>query len=329
MLDGVFNHVGQGFRPFQDALRHGTTASWFDLTWPADGGPPQHRNFEGHDLLVALNHREPAVAGYVAEVMNHWLARGADAWRLDAAYAVPVGFWRQVLPRVREQHPDAYVVGEVIHGDYAGIVERSGMDSVTQYELWKAVWSSLKDRNLFELSAALERHNHFLDTFVPLTFIGNHDVTRIASTLDDPALLPIAVALLFTLGGDPSVYAGDEQGFLGVKEDRVGGDDAIRPAFPSGPADLAPYGADTFRLHRQLAAFRRDRPWLRDVRSEQVSLTNTALVLRLGGLHLALNIGAAPVRLQAPDTLLTGTPGQPPPRGGTITLGPMSWAVCE
>ena len=58
--------------------------------------------------------------------MNHWLARGADGWRLDAAYAVPRAFWARVLPRVRAAHPDAYLVGEVIHGDYAGIVAETG-----------------------------------------------------------------------------------------------------------------------------------------------------------------------------------------------------------
>src|SRR6266566_2482068 len=68
-----------------------------------------YETFEGHRQLVALNHDEPAVAHYVARVMNHWLERGADGWRLDAAYAVPRQFWAQVLPQVRTEHPDAYV----------------------------------------------------------------------------------------------------------------------------------------------------------------------------------------------------------------------------
>ena len=45
-----------------------------------------------------------------------------------------------------------------------GGVEQSGFDSVTQYELWKAIWSGLNDGNLFVLlDHALGRHNQLLE----------------------------------------------------------------------------------------------------------------------------------------------------------------------
>ena len=117
-----------------------------------------------------LNHDSDEIAELAVSVLSYWLGRGASAWRLDAAYAVPPSFWARVLPRVRSEFPDAWFVGEVIHGDYRGIVERSSMDSLTQYELWKAIWSCLLDENFFELDWCLNRHNAFLDAFVPLTF---------------------------------------------------------------------------------------------------------------------------------------------------------------
>ena len=67
--------------------------------------PGRFRTFEGHGELITLNHDNPEVVDYVADVMAHWLDRGADGWRLDAAYAVPERFWAQVLPRVRERAP--------------------------------------------------------------------------------------------------------------------------------------------------------------------------------------------------------------------------------
>jgi cyclomaltodextrinase len=259
LLDGVFNHVGRTFS-------HGTS-DW--LTGAA---------FEGHDALVELNHANPEVVTYVAGVMNHWLDRGVDGWRLDAAYAVAPSFWAAVLPGVLPAHPAAWFVGEMIHGDYSRYVEASGLDSVTQYELWKAIWSSLADANLFELAWALDRHNAWLDTFVPLTFVGNHDVTRIASRFEDGRRLEAALAILFTLGGTPSVYYGDEQGFRGIKEDRPGGDDAVRPAFPKTEAELAPFGADVHRLHQYLIGARRRHPWLHRARTEVVALANRSMV---------------------------------------------------
>ncbi len=118
--------------------------------------------------------------------MTHWLRRGADGWRLDAAYAVPDRFWAQVLPRVRERVPRRVVRRRGHPRRLLGARARvPAFDSVTQYELWKAIWSSLNDGNFHELDYALVRHNEFLDDFVPMTFIGNHDVTRIASQLEN------------------------------------------------------------------------------------------------------------------------------------------------
>ncbi|WP_299951725.1 alpha-amylase family glycosyl hydrolase [uncultured Modestobacter sp.] len=341
LLDGVFNHVGREHPAFQAVVDRGPdapSAAWFRLRWPEAWQPgvvPEYDTFEGHGQLVALDHSAPVVADWVAEVMTHWLDRGADGWRLDAAYAVPSSFWATVLPRVREQHPDAYLVGEVIHGDYAQVVRESTMDAVTQYELWKAIWSSLNDGNLHELAHALGRHDGFLDTFVPLTFVGNHDVTRIASRLDDVAHLPHALVVLFTVGGTPSVYAGDEQAFTGVKEDRAGGDDAVRPAFPDSPEELAPFGEPTHRLHQQLIGLRRRHRWLHTARTTPLHRDNRQLSYAVAGdgqrLVVALNVadGEATLPAGGAGELLAGE-GSVRDRGtdrATVVLPPHGWAV--
>ncbi|WP_127131575.1 alpha-amylase family glycosyl hydrolase [Georgenia sp. SYP-B2076] len=342
MLDGVFNHVGRDHPAFLRALDEGPDAPegrLFHLTWPdRPGERPGYRTFEGHDGLVALNHDDDRVAELVTEVMRHWLHAGADAWRLDAAYAVPTGFWARVLPAVRADFPESYVVGEVIHGDYAQIVADSGMDAVTQYELWKAVWSSLNDRNLYELAHTLGRHNTLLETFAPLTFVGNHDVTRVATQVTDARHLPHAVVLLLTLGGTPSVYYGDEQGFEGVKEERLGGDDAIRPAFPAGPGDLPAGGWATYRLHQELIALRRRHLWLHRAQTRQLELSNEVLAYEVAGglpdggagrLVVILNLGDAPAEVPAERATAVVAGGAEMRGDGRAQVPPHGWAVLE
>ena len=152
---------------------------------------------------------------------------------------------------------------------------------MTQYELWKAIWSSIEDANLWELAWSLKRHDEFLDTFVPMTFVGNHDVTRIASKIADPRHLAHALVVLFTVGGTPSVYAGDELGFTGVKEEREGGDDAVRPEFAAdGPGRRRTSAAAILRLHQDLIGLRRRHPWLHRARTTQVELANERVRLR-------------------------------------------------
>ena len=200
-----------------------------------------------------------------------------------------------------------------------------------------AISSSLNDRNLFELDHALGRHNSFLDGELAQTFAGNHDVTRLATALNDERHLGHALAVLFCVGGVPSVYYGDEQGFHGLKEHREGGDDEIRPAFPSSPAELAPDGWPVYRLHQRLIGFRRRHPWLVRARTAAEHLTPSAMALRLTGdgdagsgqVLLLLNIGDEPYSFPVDRGELTvaavpdpgGVPADP------LTVPGHSWTI--
>jgi cyclomaltodextrinase / maltogenic alpha-amylase / neopullulanase len=312
LLDGVFDHVGRAH------------------PWVVEGDARYvtDRVFEGHDDLVVLDHTSDAVVDHVVAVMEHWLGRGADGWRLDAAYAVPDSFWAQVLSRVRASFPEVYVVGEVIHGDYRAIVERSGMDSVTQYELWKAVWSSLHDANFFELAHALGRHDDLLGTFVPWTFVGNHDVTRIASQVGDPRHRAHADVVLFTVAGTPAVYYGDEYDATGVKEERFGGDDAVRPTFPPAPGHPDPDAAAALARTQELIGLRRRHAWWHRARTEVVTLSNTTLVYDLvaddARSRVLLNLADDPFTHDATGQLLAGDASM---QDATVTVAPHGWAV--
>jgi cyclomaltodextrinase / maltogenic alpha-amylase / neopullulanase len=267
VLDGVFNHAGRDFR-------HPEMLS--DRCW------------EGHDELVELDHEKPAVHDWAWRVASHWLERGVDGWRFDVAYRLPRPFLAELCTRIRARWPDVLLFGEVIHGDYVGLATSGRLHSVTQYELFKAIWSSLNDANMWELAWALERHREFASTFPPVTFLGNHDVTRIATNLVDPAHLEIAVGVLFTVPGIPCIYYGDEFGWQGRKHDRAGGDDDIRPPLP----DVPPARGRATDLHQEWIHFRRARPWLTTVPIEIVGKTNATLDYRVGDLTVHVDIGS-------------------------------------
>lgn len=291
VLDGVFNHVSDHHPVVRRALAEGPDSeAGARIRWAGD----HPYGFEGNADLVELNLRDQTVQDAIVEVMGYWLDRGADGWRLDAMYAAGPEVWAPILARVHAEHPDAWIHGEVLHGEHPQILAASGADGLTQYELWKAIWSSLKDGNLYELAHALGRHEEFMTApqdapdprRLPVTFLGNHDTTRIASQLPDGRDLAVAIALLALLPGVPSIYSGDELGAVGVKEDRPGGDDAIRPVFPDDPARaadvlpvLSPAAAPRIlEAHRRLLGLRRRLPWLASahVRVEEGSLSNTS-----------------------------------------------------
>lgn len=299
MLDGVFNHVGATHPWFRDAVAGRAHGDLFRVTRDAYGNVC-YPMFEGNRDLPELDHGSATAVRYVASVMRHWSSRGVDAWRLDAAYAVPPDFWRRVLDEVRDDFPDLWVMGEMIHGDYEEFVARSGVDSVTQYELWKAIWSSLRDGNFYELDWSLKRHNAFLSSFMPQTFVGNHDVTRLVDLCGDESRAKLAMTVLFTVGGVPSVYYGDERAWHGIKYDRFGGDDDIRPRYPDSPAMPYDDGEGMFRTVRDLIALRRRHPWLIDATTVPTLVDNRRYeydaVSRDGSgrIHVALGLDPVP-----------------------------------
>jgi glycosidase len=147
-----------------------------------------------------------------------------------------------------------------------------------------------------------------------------------------PDLVPHALAVLFAVGGTPSVYAGDEFGWTAVKEERLGGDDAVRPEFPAAPGEVADVDERILDAHRALIALRRRHPWLWRARTDVVEVANDTLVLRTAvdaeAIVVALSLRDAPVSLPAADAAAV-VAGDGPLRNGRVDLPARGWAVLE
>lgn len=240
VLDGVFNHVGRGFWAFEDVRRRKWDSpykDWFHIHF--DGNSNYNDGFwyegwEGHYELVKLNLNNPAVVNHIFHCIQFWVETfGIDGLRLDVAYCLPVDFLRQLRTFCDGLKPDFFLVGELLHGDYNQRVGDGLLHACTNYECYKGLYSSLNSMNLFEITHSLLRQ------FGPepwtlykgkhlLSFVDNHDVTRAASILNDPAHLPVLYGMLFGMPGIPCLYYGSEWGAPGEKKD---GDDALRPSF--------------------------------------------------------------------------------------------------
>ena len=216
--------------------------------------------------------------------------------------------------RCARSSPTPGLSGEMIHGDYIDYVKTSGLDSVTEYELWWAIWSSIDTVNFHELQWTLGRHAKFVDHFLPLTFLGNHDVTRVASQISDSRHWSHAVALLGFLPGVPSVYYGDEFGLEAVKEDRPSGDDAVRPQMPKERWLFTHSHPEVEQAYRRVIGLRRRNPWLVDAIIDTEQVENARIVIRSRARHgeeslvLALNLTGEPLELADSEEVLEAEP---------------------
>ena len=85
-----------------------------------------------------------------------------------------------------------------------------------------------------------------------MTFVDNHDVSRLASILSNKEHIPLAYGLLFGMPGIPCIYYGSEWGAEGEKHQ---GDDALRPSFEA-PAwnELTDWIAALAKAHKESKA---------------------------------------------------------------------------
>jgi len=239
VLDAVFNHTGRNFfafRDLQEQRENSRYRDWYqkvDFTKKSAAGDAfSYEGWSGHFDLAKLNTANHAVREHLFGAVRHWIDDfRIDGIRLDAADVLAPDFMDALSAFSKSIKPDFWLMGEVVHGDYRNWARDGRLDSVTNYEVYKGLWSSFNDRNLFEIAWSLNRQfgsDGMYRNLSLYSFADNHDVNRVASLIRNQAHLFPLYGLLFSIPGIPSVYYGSEWGLRGEK--RHGSDGELRPA---------------------------------------------------------------------------------------------------
>ena len=282
IFDGVFNHVGRDFVHFKDVREHKLGSSKKDWFHVREGNSGYNDGFyyegwEGHYELVKLNLYNGEVKQYLKDVITGWKNEfGIDGLRLDVAYCLEQNFLRELRGHCKWLAEDFFLLGETLHGDYNMWMNDQMLDSVTNYECYKGLFSSFNDMNMFEIAHSINRQfgseNWCLYRGKHLyTFVDNHDVTRVATILKTKEHLPLIYTLEFMMPGIPSVYYGSEFAIEGDK--RGGGDDALRPEFDSDKMKSEGHRDLTEHI-KALAEIQKNHPAASQGDYKQVQLTN-------------------------------------------------------
>jgi glycosidase len=320
VLDAVLNHVGREFWAFKDVLAHGEHSAYVD--WFHNlrfgekspfGDPFTYEGWSGHYSLVKLNLSHPHVRAHLFDAVRMWMDRfGIDGLRLDAADCLDFDFLKALHEITKQRRSDFWLMGEVVHGDYRQWANPETLDSVTNYEAYKGLYSSLVDVNYFEIAYSLKRQfgqDGMYRDLALYNFVDNHDVDRVASKLKNAAWLYPLYLLLFTMPGIPSIYYGSEWGLEGVKGQWS--DKQLRPTLDLGQISAHCPQPNLPGVIRRLADIRRKLPALSsgNYRELWVNHQQLAFSRQLDGqtVIVALNSSSEPAHISLSVELENGT----------------------
>lgn len=268
VLDGVFNHCGRGFFAFNDVLEnqsHSPYLNWFHLNnVPPDaysqGDAIDYLGWWKYKSLPKFNTDNPRVRRYIFDVARYWIRMGADGWRLDVPNEIddPI-FWEEFRAVVKNEDPDAYLMGEIWDGDPLW-VGPGKFDGLMNYPIREGLIDFLMGRKTIDDFSVII--NQQLDQYprenvhAMYNLLGSHDTARIKTELEgNQEKLKMAYLFLFAFPGSPAIYYGDEVGLEGGK------DPDCRRAFPwneeSWDRDLRQHIQKLISIRKKNSALRR------------------------------------------------------------------------
>ena len=260
MLDGVFNHTGSDSVYFNKEGNYSSVGAYQSETseyadwYRFEKFPDEYECWWGVKILPRVDSGNASWQKFIfEEVIPKWMEIGVSGWRLDVADELTVDFLDNLRRAVREQNPDAAILGEVwedasdkvSYGERRQYLLGRQLDGVMNYPLRDAVIAYVLRGD----AEALRKGTEYLYRRYPkwasenqMNFLGTHDTIRILTALGGEAQgehtnaelavmrmteeqrktaitrLKTAYSLIAAMPGVPCVFYGDEVGIEGYRD---------------------------------------------------------------------------------------------------------------
>lgn len=270
MLDGVFNHSGFHFAPWQDVLEKGPASEYYDWfmihTWPIEPGQGaarrgQYDTFAFHDGMPKLNTNNPVVREYLIGICEKWVREyKIDGIRLDVANEVSHMFCKELRSRLKAVNPEIYILGEIWH-DAMPWLRGDEFDSVMNYPLTSSIkdfWIDKSERNIdfeYTINRIFTRYMQQTND-VLFNLLDSHDTNRLRNSVNNLDEFFGQLAVLMAMPGSPCIYYGTEIAMDGSF------DPDCRRCMPWKKIENGEFN-ETWHMVQKLIALRRQEPLLR------------------------------------------------------------------
>ncbi len=235
MMDGVFNHSGALFKPWQDVIKYGPESRYYDWfminKWPFQSGTPFNSNakagnyytFGFFDNMPKLNTNSPEVIKYILKICKSWITKyDIDGLRLDVAGEISHTLCKALRRELKALKPDFYILGELWH-DSTPWLRGDEYDSVMNYPFQDGIndfWMDTRKTSVdFEYAI-----NHCYSLYmkqvndVLFNLLDSHDTIRLVTKLKSIPQFYQQLVILFTMPGTVCIYYGTEIAMEGGRD---------------------------------------------------------------------------------------------------------------
>ena len=207
----------------------GFNGPWGQQVWYPKNGSYYYGLFWSE--MPDLNYDNPEMQEEIFRSAEFWLDRGVDGFRLDAIKYLDengnvlenTGKTFEILEEFntlyKNKNTDAVTVGEVWQNTASIIpyIQNDRLDLCFEFDLAFSILDAVNQNNPGNISDQLKVVQSNYPKLQYATFLTNHDIDRVFSTLGGSnAKMKQAAALYLTMPGVPFIYYGEEIGMRGT-----------------------------------------------------------------------------------------------------------------